>query len=249
MVQGVSPSNGEYLRLEDIQQKVVLSDDVHKCPTRIIALENTIGGIIHPISEIRRISSWARQHGLKLHLDGARLWEAVAAGAGSLKDYAECFDSVALDFSKGLGAPMGAIIVGGADFVTQARRVRKSVGGGMRQAGVLSAAAWAAVEGFEFDVSKIGSGGELRRVHEAARRIAEIWVEKGGRLLRRTETNIVWVDLKDAGISDDEFKEIGRDYGIGLDGCRIVLHYQISKEGIRRLGLAFDDVLRPEPGH
>jgi threonine aldolase len=243
MVQGVSPSNGEYLTLEDIQSKAILSDDVHKCPTRVIALENTISGLIHPLSEIQRISAWARNHGIKLHLDGARLWEAVAAGGGTLMEYSTCFDSIGLDFSKGLGAPMGAIIVGDAKFIAQARRIRKSIGGGMRQAGVLSAAARVAVDEI-FGCAVPGTeGSRLRAVHETAHWIAERWVCKGGRLLRRTETNLVWIDLKTTGINEEEFRILGTKYGIKVDGCRIVLHRQISREALRRLELVFDTIL------
>jgi threonine aldolase len=244
MVQGVSPSNGEYLTVEDIQRKAVLSDDVHKCPTRVVALENTISGLIQPISETRRISKWARSNGLKLHLDGARLWEAVAAGAASLRDYAQCFDTVALDFSKGLGAPMGAVIVGNDDFVTRARRIRKGMGGGMRQAGVLSAAARSALdETFGPGFSGAESGGKLIVVHSIARRVAAMWTQRGGKLRRRVQTNIVWLDLESAGWTDGFFEETGRRNGIRVDGCRIVLHYQISEEGLKRLGRTFDDVL------
>ena len=114
------PSNGKYLTLEDIQQKVVLSGDVHKCPTRVIALENAISGLIYSLSETQRISKWARENGLRIHLDGASLWEAVTAGAGSFRDYAQCFVSVALEFSKGLGSPMGAVVVGDIDFIAWA---------------------------------------------------------------------------------------------------------------------------------
>lgn len=132
MVQCASPSNGEYLTLKDIQRKAELSDVVHKCPTTVISLENRILGLIHLLSEIQLICDWSKKNGLKLHLDGARLWEAVAAGAGSMKDCAKCFDSAAIDFSKGLGAPMGAVIVGSSLFIARARRIRKALGGGMR---------------------------------------------------------------------------------------------------------------------
>lgn len=244
MVQSVPPSNGEFLTLEDIQRKVVLSDDVHKCPTKVIALENTISGLIHPLSETQRISKWARNNGLKLHLDGARLWEAVAAGSGSLRDYAHCFDSVALDFSKGLGAPMGAIVVGDNEFINRARRIRKSMGGGMRQAGVLSAAARAALdETFGPLSSGADVGGKLGAVHNLARRVADMWIRRGGKLRRRVQTNIVWLDLNDAGVVEEIFQAVGRRQGIKVDGCRIVLHYQISDEGISRLGQTFDEIL------
>ncbi|KAE9363751.1 l-allo-threonine aldolase [Stipitochalara longipes BDJ] len=244
MVQGVVPSNGEFLTLEDIQRKAVLSNDVHKCPTTVISLENTISGIVHPLSELQRISNWAHKNELKVHIDGARLWEAVATGAGSLRDFAQCADSISLDFSKGLGAPMGAIVVGSGKFVDRARRIRKSIGGGMRQAGVLSSAARAAVdETFGPGVWGLNLGGKLRGVHDTARKVAEMWVRRGGRLRRRTETNLVWVELGYAGISDEDFAGIGRSFGVKLDGSRIVLHHQISEEALRRLGLVFDTVL------
>lgn len=106
-VQQVRPSNGRYMRLEDIIKKAVISYDVHKCPTQVISIENTADGSIVPLDEMKRISEWARRHGIKLHLDGARLWEAVAAGAGSLKDYCTLCDLVCLDFSKNLGGTYG----------------------------------------------------------------------------------------------------------------------------------------------
>jgi threonine aldolase len=247
MVQAVSPSNGEWLTLDDLKAKAVISDDVHVCPTAVISLENTISGLVHPLAETQKISAWARENNIKLHLDGARLWEAVAASGGSLKEYAQCFDSVSLDFSKGLGAPMGAVIVGNHDFVARARRVRKSVGGGMRQAGVLSAAARSAVdETFGPGVWGRNVGGKLREVHDTARKVADMWTQKGGKLRRRVETNIVYVDLNNAGISDDCFRQIGKDVGINIDGCRIVLHYQISEEALRRLDSVFEMVLIKE---
>ena len=244
MVQGVTPRNGEYLTLEDIKRKAVLSDDVHKCPTRVISLENTISGLIHPLSEIRRISKWAKAMGIKLHLDGARLWEAVAEGGGSIKDFAKCFDSVALDFAKGLGAPMGAIIVGNANFIAQGRRIRKALGGGMRQAGVLSAAAKAAVDGmFGDEMSAAEVGAAMREVHFVAKQVANMWIRQGGKLRRRVETNIVWLDLKGANISTEEFNNIGRQNGVKVDGSRVVLHYQISKDALTRLEKTFTHAL------
>ena len=229
MIQSAAPRNGEFLTLEDIKAKIILTDDVHKSPTTVISLENTISGLVHPLSENRRIATWARQKGLKLHLDGARLWEAVATGAGSVRDYGECFDSVSVDFSKGLGAPMGAMILGNKQFITRARRIRKGMGGGMRQSGVLSAAAWAALDNLH----------KLPEVHRLATIVADMWTSRGGRLRRRAETNLVWIDLKD----DEVFRQTGTRYGIKVDGCRIVLHHQISGEAIRRLGQVFDNTL------
>lgn len=249
MVQKIKPSNREFLTLEDVKRHTVLSNDVHLCPTTVISLENTIVGLIHPLPELRRISEWSREKGLKIHIDGARLWEAVAAGAGGLRDFASCCDSLSLDFSKGLGAPMGAMVLGSTEFVARAKRIRKSMGGGMRQAGVLSAGANAAVdETFGSGVCGRNTGGKLREVHSMARSAADMWVKRGGRLVRRTETSIVWLDLKHSGISKAEFNEIGMKYGVKLDGKRLVFHYQISEEALLRLTFVFDEAALKRDG-
>ncbi len=146
MVNPVLPRNGMYLTLEDIQAHATLDEDSHSCPTRVISLENTLNGMIMPLDEARRISAWCREHGVKLHCDGARLWEAVASGAGSLTDYAACFDTISLCFSKGLGAPIGSILVGDKQVIKHARWIRKMIGGGLRQSGVVAAAARVAVD-------------------------------------------------------------------------------------------------------
>lgn len=242
-VQQVRPSNGRYMRLEDIIKKAVISDDVHKCPTQVISIENTAGGSIVPLHEMKRISECARRHGIKLHLDGARLWEAVAAGAGSLKDYCTLCDLVCLDFSKNLGAPMGAMVLREAGVIAQLRRVRKSFGGAMRQSGPLVAAARIAVDE-QFGSGVWGSRDTLRRVHDVAKRIWEMWIERGGRLLRGVETNQVWVDLEYAGIDARVWNEVGRKHGVKLDGKRIVLHHQISEDAVSKLRDVFCEVLK-----
>ncbi|KAF3358263.1 hypothetical protein VdG1_03040 [Verticillium dahliae VDG1] len=120
-VQAVVPRNGIHLTLEDVVDSVCIDDDVHSCPTRVISLENTLNGMIMPLEEARRISAFARQHDIKMHLDGARLWEAAASGAGSLADYCPLFDTISLCFSKGLGAPIGSILVGPTKTIKHAR--------------------------------------------------------------------------------------------------------------------------------
>lgn len=244
MTQAIKPRNGEFLTLEDIQRKAIITDDVHLCPTRVISLENTIAGIIHPLQELRKISRWSQGHELKLHVDGARLWEAVATGAGSLRDFGSCSDSLSLDFCKGLGAPMGAMLLGNADFIARARRIRKAMGGGMRQAGVLSAAASAAVdETFGAGVWGRKTGNRLREAHSMASRVASMWIQRGGRLSTRTETNVVWIDLRDVGVDTVEFNRIGEKHGVKLSGKRLVLHYQISEEALQRLNNVFAEII------
>ncbi|KAF2628315.1 putative alanine racemase [Macroventuria anomochaeta] len=242
MIQAVEPSNGKYLRLEDIEANAVLTNNIHKCPTRVIALENTISGVIVPLSEMVKISRWARKKDIKIHLDGARLFEAVAAGAGSLQEYCRLVDTVTVDFSKDLGAPMGAMLLGGSEHIAQARWIRKSIGGGMRQAGVLSAAARVAVEE-QFGSGDCGQAGKLRRVHENAKKVGEMWQSRGGKITKEIETNQVWIDLQALGIEDEEWNEIGRSQGVCLDGPRLVFHHQIGEEAIQQLGRAFDIVI------
>ncbi|KFA56519.1 hypothetical protein S40293_01147 [Stachybotrys chartarum IBT 40293] len=106
-VQPVLPSKGMHLTLEDIKAEAILGNDIHFCPTRVISLENTLNGMIMPLAEIERISSFAREEGIRMHCDGTRLWEAAAAGAGSISELCAPFDTVNLCFTKGLGAPVG----------------------------------------------------------------------------------------------------------------------------------------------
>jgi threonine aldolase len=248
LVKGVVPSNGVYLTLEDVKKHVVLGDEIHSAPTRVIALENTLGGTIMPLDEVRRITSFAREHGIRTHLDGARIWEAVVAGAGSLPDFTKEFDSVSLCFSKGLGAPIGSVLVGSKEIIKHARWVRKSIGGGLRQAGVVTAAARVAVDE-TFGKGPNGEGGLLKRSHDTAKRIASIWTGLGGRLSKPTETNMVWFDLESAGWSDGDFAEVGRKYGLRLLGSRLVVHYQISDEAVERLEKVMKKVLEGKRGH
>ncbi|RKF59419.1 Aldolase vrtJ [Erysiphe neolycopersici] len=242
LIKSVIPSNGEYLTLEDIEKNVVLGDEIHSTPTRVISLENTLGGIIMPLSETKRISKFAREYGIKIHLDGARLWEAVAAGAGSLIDYCELFDSVSLCFSKGLGAPVGSILVGEEAFIKHARWMRKSIGGGIRQSGVLTSAARVALDE-TFGSGPWGDGGKLKASHLVAKKIAKAWTSRGGRLLRRTETNMVWLNLEASNVNDDTFINIAKENELQVSGPRLVVHYQISEEAVDKLERVFERIL------
>ena len=236
MLQAIIPENGTHLTYEEVVKNTVLSDDVHACPTRIISLENTLNGMILPLEEVKKISNFARENGIIMHLDGARLWEAVAAGAGDLKEYCSHFDTISLCFSKGLGAPIGSIIVGNKPFIKRARWIRKMLGGGLRQAGVVSAAARIAVEDTYL-------GGRLRKTHENALRVAEIWRKLGGTFVHPVETNLAWLDIEAAGIEHARFVETARKHGLRTSGGRLVCHYQIGDKAIKRLEGLFDELL------
>ncbi|KAL1872070.1 hypothetical protein Daus18300_004439 [Diaporthe australafricana] len=225
MLEAVRPSNGIHLTLEDVQEHAHVDDNVHTCPTRVISLENTLNGMLMPLSEAQRISAWARGCGIKMHLDGARLWEVAASGAGSIREFADCFDTLTLCFSKGLGAPIGSILLGTKSVIKQARWTRKSIGGGLRQSGVVSAAARVAVDE-TFGSDPTGKGGLLRKSHEMAARVARMWTDLGGRLTYPPHTNMVWLDLKDAGCSDARIAELGAEQGLRLLGGRVICHYQ-----------------------
>ncbi|ETI25951.1 hypothetical protein G647_02728 [Cladophialophora carrionii CBS 160.54] len=243
MILPIRPANGHHLTLEDVERHAVLSSDVHACPTRVISLENTLDGMIMPLAELRRIAQFARAHDIRLHLDGARIWEAVAANAGSLPDYCTQFDSVSMCFSKGLGAPIGSIIVGSKPFIAHARRIRKMIGGGTRQAGVISAAARVAVEE-GFGRGPHGEGGKLRASHARARKVADMWTSRGGKLANPTETNMVWLDLASEGMSSTDFAQLAAEEGLKAFGGRLVVHYQITDEAAERLGRVMDAVLQ-----
>jgi threonine aldolase len=222
-MQPIDAQNGTYLTLEEVQKYAVVSDDVHACPTRVISLENTLNGAIMPLSEVRRISAWGRENGIIMHLDGARLWEAVASGAGTLQEFCAEFDSISLCFSKGLGAPIGSIIVGTEAFIKRSRWMRKSMGGGLRQAGVVAAPARVAVE-------ETFLGGKLTQSHENAKKIAKIWTDLGGKLQYPVDTNMVWLDLEAHGVDINDFIELSEKYGVRVRGGRFVVHYQIGEE-------------------
>lgn len=248
MLVPIAPKNGIHITLEEVKSHVVLSDDVHACPTRVISLENTLNGMIMPLSEVRRISEFARSQGIHMHCDGARLWEAVAAGAGTLPEFCANFDTISLCFSKGLGAPVGSIVVGTNKLLTHARWVRKSIGGGMRQPGLLTASARVAVD-VTFGSAVDGSEGLLKNTHKMAKRVEEAWTKRGGKLDYPAHTNMCWLDLEAAGCEEARFVEIMKEEGLGAAGGRLVTHYQVAQRGdevMEKLERAFDRVFKGE---
>ena len=161
-------------------------DDVHKARTSLVSLENTTnrgGGSCYNISEIQLIKEVCLQNHLKLHLDGARLFNALVAKNETPKQYGEIFDSISICLSKGLGAPVGSLLLGNADYIKKARRMRKVFGGAMRQAGYLAAAGLYALENHVV---------RLETDHFHARQIAEVLYTKKfiGQILP-VETNIL----------------------------------------------------------
>jgi threonine aldolase len=207
--------------------------DDHFPQTKLICLENThnrAGGTIFPIEEIEKIYTVAKKHNLKLHLDGARLWNAAIATGKSLKEYAAYFDSVSLCFSKALGAPVGSIVAGSKEFITKAHSYRKAYGGGMRQVGILAATCIFAVENhFE----------RLSEDHHNARILAKGLANIGPFMVDQesVQTNIVITDIKEGSI--DAFEIVGRlkennilAIPFSSHKIRFVTHLNITQEDI-----------------
>jgi threonine aldolase len=186
------PLDGDYGILDVTQlEDKIRPDDEHQVRTRLVCLENTHnrgGGRVYPIEKIQAIHEWTRQHGLILHLDGARLWNAVVATGIAAKQWARLFDSVSVCFSKGLGAPVGSALAGSREFVARGRRIRKLFGGGMRQAGVLAAAALYALD---HHVERLAED------HRHAQMIARAIADTPGLTLTppEVETNLIWFQV------------------------------------------------------
>jgi len=221
----VVPSNWHHLTLSDIKENVVQGTDVHICPTEVIALENTLNGTIIPQDEVEAISDYAHSQGMKMHLDGARLWHVASMTATPIKDLCDPFDSVSLCLSKGLGAPIGSILVGNKDFIRKARWFRKLFGGGMRETGVMAAcAAYALTHNFPL----------LPRVHALAQRLEQGLEEIGAEITSRAETCMLFYNPSPLGLSYSEIAERASQLPepIELAGSRMVLHIQTSDDAV-----------------
>lgn len=222
------------LPLRAIEDAIKPEDD-HFARTRLLALENTIHGRVLPAGFVAEATALAARHGLARHLDGARLFNAAVAQAGNgdprdaARGIAGHFDSVSVCFSKGLGAPVGSALCGPAAFVRRARRVRKMVGGAMRQAGILAAAA---------DYALSHNIGRLAEDHARARRLAEGVAGIEGLAVAPVDTNIVTIRVEpEAGLDGGRMLAWLREAGIlatGLYSLRFVTHLGIDDAGIER---------------
>ena len=208
----------------------VKPDDFHFARTRLLALENTVSGKIIPLDYIAAARSFTREKGLILHLDGARAFNATVALGIPLKEITNHFDSVSLCLSKGLGAPVGSVLCGNHSFIAEAKKWRKMVGGGMRQAGILAAAALYAIQ---HNVAR------LQEDHDNAQWLAEqlrtIPVLNQDESPVRQETNMVFVQLPQTiakGLAD-ELREKGVLI-LPMNPLRLVLHKDLQRADLER---------------
>ena len=210
----------------------------YRTPTSLVALENShnlAGGRITPIARMRELIAVAKDHNLPVHLDGARIHNSAAALGTPAAEIAEGCDTVMFCLSKGLGAPVGSMLVGDADVIDEARRIRKTFGGGMRQVGVIAAAGLVA---FEEVLPKLGE--DNRRARTLADRLAEI---PGIALDPETvETNIICFGFDEkakhsAGVLAETLADEGvLVHALGRDFVRMVTHYHITDKDVIRAG-------------
>jgi threonine aldolase len=206
-------------------------NDFHFAITRLLALENTFNGLVLPDAYLEAATGLARSRGLATHLDGARLMNAAAASNRDAAWIAGQFDTVSLCLSKGLGAPIGSILVGPKEFIEKARRIRKMLGGGMRQTGVIAAAA---IYALEHNVTRLSE--DHRRAADLAAVLAR-FPDLGAGSAR---TNMVFMTPK--GLDVGAFVEFLRSRGIAVSGrygtLRWVTHLDVDDESVGRVAEA-----------
>jgi threonine aldolase len=237
------------LDLSQLEDQIRNPDDPHLVRTRMVALENTHnrgGGRIYPVEKIEAISQWARRHGLAMHLDGARLWNAIVATGIPAREWAKHFDTVSVCFSKGLGAPVGSALVGPKAVIAKARRTRKLFGGGMRQAGILAAAC---IYAMDHHVERLADD------HRNAQIIAEAVADTPGLRLEPAEvdTNLIWIRIDPAvGNAKDITARLAQAgilvHAAGAQKIRACTHLDVSKAQAERTADALRRVVaKPIP--
>jgi threonine aldolase len=231
-VRGVPAGEGRLVMGADDLSRAIRPPSIHAAATSLVCVENThngAGGKITPLQELRALHDVAQAHRLPVHMDGARLWNASIASGTSLADFARCADTVMLSFSKGLGCPVGAILVGDGATIRRAHPVRKRLGGGMRQSGILAAAALYALDA-HLD--------RLREDHANAKLLADAVAGAGGATVVPPDTNIVMIDLP-AGSTSAEVASRAREGDVLVSpwsGTRVraVTHLDADRAAVSR---------------
>ncbi len=238
------PGERGVLKAEQILE-AIRPDNIHHPPTTLVVIENThnrAGGTIYPIEEIQKIYEVAQEHKTKMHLDGARLWNASVATGIPLKEYARYFDSVSVCLSKGLGAPIGSVVSGNPEFIQKARKNRKMFGGGMRQVGIIAAAGIYAIE---------NNFKRLTEDHKNAKILAEglsklKWVYID---METVQTNMVILEIKDKQKDANWLVEKLKEKDIltlpfGKYKMRLVTHLDVDEKGILKAIEGFEGIFK-----
>jgi len=225
---------GDRGRINATQVKAAINaDDNHKANTSLVCLENTSnrgGGSCYDFNEIKKIKEVCVENHLALHLDGARLWNALVAKNETSKQYGETFDSISICLSKGLGCPVGSVLIGKKDFIKKGRRIRKVFGGGMRQAGFLAAAGIYALKN---NIER------LKQDHDNAKQIGDVIAKTSiASSVFPVETNIIIFETV-ASVTAAEIVEKLKQknilcYAIAPDRVRLVVHLDITEEMVNK---------------
>ena len=231
-VRGVIPGEGRLVMNADDLARTIRPASIHAPSPSLVCVENThngAGGKVTALAELHALRAVADEHALPVHMDGARLWNAGAATGTPLADFARCAHTVMLSFSKGLGCPVGAILVGDAPVMRRAHVVRKRLGGGMRQSGILAAAALHALDAHL---------ARLPEDHANARRFADGVDGAAGARVVPPDTNIVMIDLP-VGVTSDAVVAAAREGGVlispwNVSRVRAVAHLDADIAAVTR---------------
>lgn len=227
----------------DDVEAAIRGDDIHQPETGLICIENThnkAGGAVIPLENMEKIYQVSRDHAIPIHLDGARLFNASVASRTPVKEIAKYTDSVQFCLSKGLGAPVGSIIAGSSDFISQARKWRKRLGGGLRQVGVLAAPGIIALE---------ENVQHLEQDHENAKQLAEGLQNIDGLVVKnKVETNIVLVDITNSNRTTENFINLLKEHTIltgsfGPNIIRFVTNNGITRDDVNNVLLAAQKIV------
>jgi threonine aldolase len=231
-VRAVAPGDGRLVMNADDLARTIRPVSIHAPSPSLVCFENThngAGGKVTPLAELRALRAVADEHALPVHMDGARLWNASAATGTSLADFGRCAHTVMLSFSKGLGCPVGAILVGDAPVMKRAHVVRKRLGGGMRQSGILAAAALHALDAHL---------ARLPEDHANAKRFADRVDGAAGARVVPPDTNIVMIDLP-AGVTSAAVAAAAKEGGVlispwHVSRVRAVAHLDADSAAVTR---------------
>lgn len=231
------------LRLEDIRA-AIQPDDQHRAITRLVCIENTqnvCGGVPLTAGYTEEAGRLAKENGLKFHIDGARIFNAAAALDVDVKELVAPADSIMFCLSKGLASPVGSMLAGTGDFIARAHRLRKMLGGGMRQAGVLAAAGLISLEKMT---------GRLKQDHARAGKLYEgLSQVRGLRIEAQPSSNMVYFTLEDSvELTENQIIEEMKERGVLVDWSaprefRLVTHYWVDDAGIEKTVKAFGELL------
>jgi threonine aldolase len=224
------PGELGWMKPEDIE-KAIRPENIHYPPTRLVCIENThnsAGGIAITSKQMKADWDVAKKHGLAVHMDGARIFNAAVALGINVKELTQYADTVQICLSKGLSAPVGSLVVGPTDVIKKARKYRKMLGGGMRQAGIIAAPGIIAI-------TKMVD--RLKDDHDNAKLLAEGLTKMGIKVVNQVQTNMVYIDYTPIGWKDADWnnatKKIGWKSEGHSGGTRLCTHYGIEREDIK----------------